>query len=65
MDSLETILCVITYSCQGQHVVQVHGLHRKHPSKTLFGFEILAVKQIHFSAVRSEQEKYQSSDQQD
>jgi hypothetical protein len=32
-------------------------MHRKRPSATLFGFEILAGKQIHFSAVRSEREK--------
>jgi hypothetical protein len=31
----------------------------------LFGFEILAGEQIQFSAVRSEREKDQSSDQQD
>jgi hypothetical protein len=35
---------VITYSCQGQQVIQVHSLHRKRPSATCkethFGLKI-------------------------
>jgi hypothetical protein len=56
---------VITYSCQGKKVIQVCGLHMKRPSAALFGFEILAGKQIHFLAIRYEREKDQFSDQQD
>jgi hypothetical protein len=48
-----------------QQVIQECGFHRKHPSVSLFGFEILTGEQIHFSSVRSEREKDQSSDQQD
>jgi hypothetical protein len=42
--ALEPADYVITYSCQGQQVIQVRGLHRKRPSATCraahFGLKI-------------------------
>jgi alkylation response protein AidB-like acyl-CoA dehydrogenase len=46
---------VITYSCQGQQVVQVHGLHKKRQSTVFravhFGLEMQATGEINFNDV--------------